>query len=178
MNVKAMITAGCLCLALGLCGATSWAQNPIKTVPGPVVGRQKIPKIVRLPDLTITRIYHKKHMGIESVWADIKNIGGEIPQDQFNQADMRFYLNYMNTTNPSAGPVLRKGENGYALPYLDRRGVLRKPGGTISVVAPGNLTCNGVVQVKVQVDLPIASKGRIKESNEGNNEKTAILHCP
>ena len=53
-----------------------------------------------------------------------------------------------------------------------------KPGGTISAEAPGNLTCHGTVQVKVEVDLPVSGGGMIKESNEHNNTKTAVLHCP
>jgi len=177
MRVKTLITAACLCLALGLCGSTVLAQNAIKTpIDSSVVGKlKKPPRIHLLPDLTITRIYHKQHMGREGIWADIKNMGGEIPQDQFNRADMRFYLTYIDQKLPTASHVRRKVDNGYALNYIDRAGVLRKPGGTISVVAPGNMTCNGVVKVKVQVDLPISGKGRIKESNEKNNEKRATL---
>ena len=174
MKILSLCAATCLFLAMTHCIATnSLAREQVRTVPGPVVGKVKMPpKLQRLPDLTITSIYSKQHLGKNCVWADIKNQGGPIPKNEFNQADMRFYITYRN--NPARGT----GNNGYLLKYIDRRGVLRKPGGTVSFVAPGNLLCEGTVKVTVKVDLPLPGNGKIRESNEHNNEKTAVLHCP
>jgi len=174
MKKLSLGAATCLFLALTHCIATdSLARELVRTVPAPVVGKVKTPpKLHRLPDLTITKIYSKQHLGKNCVWADIKNQGGPIPINEFNQANMRFYLTYIN--NSARGT----GNNGYMLKYIDRQGVLAKPGGTVSFVAPGNLLCEGTLKVTVKVDLPLSGNGRIRESNEYNNEKTAVLHCP
>ena len=181
MKKKCFLLTGCLLLlifllATGPClGKNNVYQG--KRIPGNIP--KDIPRIVKLPDLVITRIYSKTHMGSLGVWADIKNVGGPIPEKEFNKADMRFYLTYLkDSNNYTTGPIGRQGNNGYKLNYLDRTGKLMKPGGTISAEAPGNLTCHGTVQVKVEVDLPVSGGGMIKESNEHNNTKTAVLHCP
>lgn len=177
--------SACACYALLTTGLhTASAGNTIPMAHAPAQGRigkiPNIPGIKKLPDLKITRIYTKKHMGEQGIWADIKNIGRSIPTKEFNQADMRFYLSYINTGSPTTGPVKGRKDNGYSFKYLEQKGagILSKAGGTMSVIAPGNLTCHGTVQVRVEVDLPVSSGGRIKESNEHNNVKTAILHCP
>jgi len=175
MNKKALLLTCCLCALLAAAGSCP-AANPLIHAPTkadhPGLGKvPHIPRVDRLPDLTITRIYHKKHMGIEGIWADIKNNGGPIPKNQFDQASMRFYIHYLKPKG--------YGENGYKLSYLENHGAgqLSKAGGSLSAEAPGNLTCRGKVQVKVEVDLPISGNGRIRESNEHNNVKTAIIRC-
>ncbi len=184
MNKKALLLTCCLCALLAAAGSCP-AANPLTHAPTktdhPGLGKvPHIPRVTRLPDLTITRIYSKKHRGVLGVWADIKNNGGPIPEKEFNQADMRFYLSYMNTGSPTTGPVKGRKENGYSFKYLEQKGagILSKAGGKMSVIAPGDLTCHGVVRVRVEVDLPISGNGRIRESNEHNNVKTVTLHCP
>ncbi len=181
MKKNYFLLTGCILLSLFLLGTTScFGQNGVyqgKRIPGSIP--KHLPRIVKRPDLVITRIYSKKHMGSLGVWADIKNVGGPIPEKEFKQADLRFYLSYLKgNNNPTTGPIARRGNNGYTLSYLDRTGKLMNPGGMISAEAPGTLTCHGTVQVKVEVDLPVSNGGRIKESNEHNNTKTAILHYP
>jgi len=181
LKKNGFLLTGCLFLTIFLLGAGSClGQNNVyqgKRIPGKIP--KHIPKLVKRPDLVITRIYSKKHMGSLGVWADIKNVGGEIPKDQFQKADMRFYLTYLrDKPDFTSGPFTKGGNNGYALKYLDHTGILRNSGGMISAEAPGNLTCHGTVKVKVEVDLPVSGGGRIKESNEQNNTKTVILHCP
>ena len=178
MTKKSLLITGALLLALFFVGpGASYGQNGVFRGHG-IPGRH-VPRVAKLPNLIITRIYTKKYMGSQGVWADIKNIGGEIPKDQFQKADMRFYLTYLrDKPNFTTGPFTKGGNNGYDLTYLDHAGILRNSGGTISAEAPGNLTCHGTVKVKVEVDLPVSSGGRIKESNEQDNTKTVILHCP
>jgi len=129
------------------------------------------------PDLVVTRIYYKQYMGWPAIWADIKNLGGPIPVDQFNKAHMRFYVTYLQAVEGLFAPKTT-GDNGYKLNYLDRKGVLTQTGGIISARAPGMLKCWGRVRVTVKVDLPLSGGGRIEEGNEHNNERTAILQCP
>ena len=97
MKKKCFLLTGCLLLlifllATGPClGKNNVYQG--KRIPGNIP--KDIPRIVKLPDLVITRIYSKTHMGSLGVWADIKNVGGPIPEKEFNKADMRFYLTYL-----------------------------------------------------------------------------------
>ena len=184
-KIHFLYICACVCCTLPTTGLhTASAGSAIPTAHAPAQGRidkiTNIPKFQKLPDLTITRIYSKQHMGVLGIWADIKNNGGPIPEKEFNQADMRFYLSYMNTGSPTTGPVKGRKENGYSFKYLEQKGagILSKAGGKMSVIAPGDLTCHGVVRVRVEVDLPISGNGRIRESNEHNNVKTVTLHCP
>ena len=181
MKKKCFLLTGCLLLSVFMLGTgPCLGKNNVyqgKRIPGNIP--KHIPNLVKRPDLVITRIYSKKHQGSLGVWADIKNVGGPIPEGEFKKADMRFYLTYLKSNNNyTTGPITGQGNNGYKLSYLDRTGKLMKPGGMISAEAPGTLTCHGTVRVKVEVDLPISGGGRIKESNEHNNTKTAVLHCP
>ncbi len=175
-KIHFLYICACVCCTLPTTGLhTASAGSAIPTAHAPAQGRigktTNIPKFQKLPDLNITRIYHKKHLGKEGIWADIKNNGGPIPKNQFEQASMRFYIHYLKPKG--------YGENGYKLSYLENHGAgqLSKAGGSLSAEAPGNLTCRGKVQVKVEVDLPISGNGRIRESNEHNNVKTAIIRC-
>jgi len=181
MKKKYSLITGGILLSLIFAGpVSSFGQNGLSTGHRiPVDIPKHFPRVTQRPDLVITRIYSKKHQGSLGVWADIKNVGGPIPEGEFKKADMRFYLTYLKSNNNyTTGPITGQGNNGYKLSYLDRTGKLMKPGGMISAEAPGTLTCHGTVRVKVEVDLPISGGGRIKESNEHNNTKTAVLHCP
>ncbi len=176
MNSRTIFRDGCFLITLlctGVCPSfsTNAALSDPAATKNPALGKiHNIPKLQKLPDLTITRIYSKKHRGVLGIWADIKNNGGPIPDKEFNQADIRFYVDC----------TAYICNNGYTLQYLKSKGsgILSKTGGSMSVVAPSNMTCRGVTQVRVEVDRPVQSGGRIRESNEHNNVKTVTLHCP
>jgi len=136
----------------------------------------KVKKIVasRLPDLTVTRIYHRPIGHEECIMAEIKNQGGPISREGMSQANVHFFLHYLNRKFP--GP--RDVRNGYSFRALSGLNALLQPGGSMTITAPIKNACQGDVQVTVQVDLPINSGGLIRESNEKNNQKVVTLRCP
>ncbi len=93
---------------------------------------------------------------------------------------MPFCILYINTGSSTTGPIKGRKNNGYSFKYLEQKGagVLSKAGGKMSVIAPGNLICHGTVQIRIEVDLPVAGGGKIKENNEHNNTLSTILQCP
>jgi hypothetical protein len=174
MNVKAIMTVGCLCLALGLCGTTTWAQKPfIGSTPivhapnGHVVSKVKTPpKIYGLPALTIIRIFIPQQS--REIAVEMKNNGGPISSREYQDIKMLYQIN----SEPANIKLLER---------LARH-ALAKPGRTKKVYLPipHNLTCDSTIRVNVQVDIPLERHGIIRESNELNNEMTIPVYwsCP